>query len=117
MDHNSPEALLVARVQGGDDRAFEELMGRFKRPILNFVYRMTGDATEAEDIALAVFVRAYRALTSSGFQRRNAEFSTWLFQNLSQPTQGLITGKDNESRLRTALWTPESSQHPHTRIM
>jgi tetratricopeptide (TPR) repeat protein len=29
--------------------------------------------------------------------------STWLFQNLSQPTQGLITGKDNESRLRTAL--------------
>ena len=80
MDNDSPEAEWVARVQRGDDRAFEELMGRYKRPVLNFVYRMTGDATEAEDIALAVFVRAYRALTASGFRRRDAEFSTWLFQ-------------------------------------
>jgi tetratricopeptide (TPR) repeat protein len=31
--------------------------------------------------------------------------SQWLFQNLGQPTQDLITGKGNESRLRTALAT------------
>jgi tetratricopeptide (TPR) repeat protein len=29
--------------------------------------------------------------------------SRWLFQNLSKPTQDLITGKDNESQVRTAL--------------
>ena len=29
--------------------------------------------------------------------------SRWLFQNFSQPTRDLITGKDNESRLRPAL--------------
>jgi tetratricopeptide (TPR) repeat protein len=29
--------------------------------------------------------------------------SKWLFQNLGKPTQDLITGKGNESRLRTAL--------------
>jgi tetratricopeptide (TPR) repeat protein len=29
--------------------------------------------------------------------------SKWLFQNLGKPAQDLITGKDNENRLRTAL--------------
>jgi len=29
--------------------------------------------------------------------------SKWLFQNLSKPAQDLITGKDNENQLRTAL--------------
>lgn len=55
-------------------------MQRYKRPVLNFVYRMIGDAAEAEDIALDVFVRAYRALAAAGLQRSHAAFSTWLFQ-------------------------------------
>ena len=71
---------LVERIQDGNDCAFDTLMLHYKRPILNFIYRMIGDATEAEDIALDVFAHAYRALTSSGFQRGTAEFSTWLFQ-------------------------------------
>lgn len=80
MENPATDAALAAQVQAGDNRAFDELMGRHKRPVLNFVFRMIGDATEAEDIALDVFVRAYRALTTGGYRRGNAEFSTWLFQ-------------------------------------
>ena len=55
-------------------------MARYKRPIMNFVYRLIGDATEAEDIAIDIFVKAHRALTGGGYRRGRAEVSTWLFQ-------------------------------------
>lgn len=71
---------LVERVRGGEDGAFDALMERYKRPVLNFVYRMIGDASEAEDVAQDVFVRAYRAMLKPGFRRTTAEFPTWLFQ-------------------------------------
>lgn len=71
---------LVERVKGGDERAFDTLMERYKRPVLNFIYRLIGEAGEAEDIAQEVFVRTYQTIRKSGIRRQQAEFSTWLFQ-------------------------------------
>ena len=55
-------------------------MRRYKYPILDFVYRMTGDAEDARDLAQEVFVRAYRAIRAGKVRRRSGAFSTWLFQ-------------------------------------
>ncbi len=71
---------LVERVKAGDDEAFTVLMGRYRRPVLNFVFRMIGDAVEAEDLAQDVFVRAYRHMRQPAFHQTGAAFSTWLFQ-------------------------------------
>lgn len=79
MFDDDPDRELVECVQSGQDRAFNELMARYKKPILNFVYRMTGDAHAAEDIAQDVFVRCYRNLPKFTF-RPGTKFSTWLFQ-------------------------------------
>jgi RNA polymerase sigma-70 factor (ECF subfamily) len=70
------DGQLARRVCAGDDAAFDELMRRYRKPVLNFVYRMIGDAVEAEDIAQNVFVRAYRNM---GRYRDEMKFSTWLF--------------------------------------
>jgi len=83
MDENGQETAdwaLVERVKAGDDDAFNRLMGRYRRPVLNFVFRMIGDAAEAEDLAQDVFVRAYRNMRKPAFHRTGAAFSTWLFQ-------------------------------------
>jgi RNA polymerase sigma-70 factor (ECF subfamily) len=72
----SSDDALVLRVCGGDDDAFEELMSRYKRSVLNFAYRMLGDAGEAEDVTQETFVRAYRRIRR---YRPSAKFSTWLF--------------------------------------
>ena len=80
MSDETPDWLLVERIKAEDDRAFEALMARYKRPILSFVYRMIGDAVEAEDVAQNVFVRAYRSILKPDFRRTTGEFSTWLFQ-------------------------------------
>ncbi len=76
MQLNGPTDLeLVERLQRGEDAAFDELMGRYKRPVLNFAFRMLGEA-EAEDVAQEVFVRVYQRI---GDYRPRAKFSTWLF--------------------------------------
>ena len=73
------DSELVRRVQAGDDAAFDAFMGRYKRPVLNFVYRMLGDEAEAEDVAQEVFVRVYQRLGAFEVRPEQAKISTWLF--------------------------------------
>ena len=74
--HEQPDSEVVRQIQSGDDAAFEELMRRYKRPVVNFVYRMLGNADDADDVAQEVFVRVYRNFDT---YRTETKFSTWLF--------------------------------------
>ena len=56
-----PDAALMLRVQRGDRNAFEQLVDKYKQPVINLVYRTLGDATEAEDVAQNVFVQVYKS--------------------------------------------------------
>ena len=75
-DQLDPDAALMLRVKQGDAEAFEELVEKYKRPVLNLVYRIIGDPTEAEDVAQNVFVQVFK---SADRYRVSAKFSTWLF--------------------------------------
>jgi RNA polymerase sigma-70 factor (ECF subfamily) len=70
------DAALMIRVKEGDSGAFAELVDRYKQPVMNLVYRMLHDLTEAEDIAQNVFVQVHR---SAHRYEVSAKFSTWLF--------------------------------------
>jgi RNA polymerase sigma-70 factor (ECF subfamily) len=71
-----PDAALMLRVKQGDGGAFAELVEKYKQPVMNVVYRMLRDATEAEDLAQNVFVQVYR---SAHRYHVSSKFSTWLF--------------------------------------
>src|SRR6478752_7485320 len=78
-----PDAALMLRVKRGDRAAFEELVEKYKQPVLNLVYRILQDAAESEDLAQQVFVQVFKAADR---YRVSAKFSTWLFtiaRNLS----------------------------------
>jgi RNA polymerase sigma-70 factor (ECF subfamily) len=70
------DADLMLRVQKGDTSAFEELVDKYKQPVMNLIYRTIRDATEAEDLAQQVFLQVYKAANR---YRVSAKFSTWLF--------------------------------------
>lgn len=55
-----PDIGLMLRFQKGDERAFEELVRKHTRRILNLVYRYLGDAARAEDVSQDIFVKVYR---------------------------------------------------------
>lgn len=74
------DLAFLQRLQAGDEEAFRELLARWQRPILSFVFRLTGDAGAAEDLAQEVFVRVFRRIGEFQPSRGGAQFSTWLFQ-------------------------------------
>jgi RNA polymerase sigma-70 factor (ECF subfamily) len=71
-----PDAALMLRVKRGDMKAFEELVEKYKQPIINMGFRMLRDSDEAEDLAQSVFIRVYQ---SAGRYEVSAKFSTWIF--------------------------------------
>ena len=71
-----PDAALMLRVKQGDREAFEELVEKYKQPVMNLVYRTLPDATEAEDLAQHVFLQVYK---SAHRYEVSAKFTTWLF--------------------------------------
>ncbi|MBX2988730.1 MAG: sigma-70 family RNA polymerase sigma factor [Bdellovibrionaceae bacterium] len=68
---------LVGIVQGGDRRAFSELVKRHQRGLLRLSLRFMKDLSLAEDVVQESFIKAYEKL--AGFEGRSA-FKSWLYQ-------------------------------------
>jgi RNA polymerase sigma-70 factor, ECF subfamily len=71
------EARLVVQALGGSQSAFEQIVGRYQRPVISLIARITGDRTQAEDLAQETFVKAFRNLAAFDTTRR---LSSWLFR-------------------------------------
>ena len=69
------DRTAVALASGGDNEAFRSLVERHSRYVFNVAYRLTGSASDAEDVVQTTFLRAYQQL--SRFEAR-ADFRTWL---------------------------------------
>ena len=66
----------VRRVLAGDVDAFEGIVERWQRPLVNLAYRFCRNESQAEEMAQDAFLRAFRFLHQ---WRQDAAFSTWLF--------------------------------------
>ncbi|MFC1719147.1 RNA polymerase sigma factor [Candidatus Poribacteria bacterium] len=60
----------------GDESAFEQLIQRHRKPILNFVYRFMGNSEAAEDLSQDVFLRLW---ASASTYLPVAKFTTFLY--------------------------------------
>ena len=71
------DAEVMLRVTAGDDSAFDYLVGKYRRPMISFMYRMTHNQAVAEELAQEVFLRVYRS--RQGYAA-SAKFTTWLYR-------------------------------------
>ncbi|MEO6260749.1 MAG: sigma-70 family RNA polymerase sigma factor [Thermoanaerobaculia bacterium] len=71
------DRALVARVLEGDRDRFTELVKRYERRIVNYVYRITHRYEDAHDLAQEIFVKVFMALDRYD---PKYQFSTWLFR-------------------------------------
>ena len=77
--HRLTDAELVGLAQKtGDERAFTQLMARFRKPIYHAVFKRIRVPEDAEDVTLEVFGRAFTKL--SKYDPTKGTFSSWLFQ-------------------------------------
>lgn len=75
MTHPSDEALLIA-YRKGDLEAFEALLGRYRRPVFNFVLRLVKEHGRAEELYQDIWLRVIERCDDF---RGDAKFSTWLY--------------------------------------
>jgi len=68
---------LILNAQKGDMTAFEELVYRYDRHVLNIAKSFRNDDDDAKDIYQEVFIRVFRGLKNFQFK---SEFSTWLYR-------------------------------------
>src|SRR3954468_12587177 len=68
---------LVAAVRRGDDRAFEELYGRYSRRISSYIFGMVKDHARAEDLTQDVFMSALRRMRDTD---RPIAFKPWVYE-------------------------------------
>jgi len=67
----------VVQALAGSQSAFEQIVGRYQRPVVSLIARITGDRALAEDLAQETFVKAFRNLAAFDTTRR---LSSWLFR-------------------------------------
>lgn len=74
------DSQLIREIKDGNVQYYEELMRRYERKILSYIYHMLKSArmeTMAEDLCSETFYKAYRSLHS--FREVEASFKTWLY--------------------------------------
>jgi RNA polymerase sigma-70 factor (ECF subfamily) len=90
---------LVDAAAAGDREAFDELVRRYQRQVLNLVQATMGGGADADDLAQEAFVRAWRGLRRF---RGESTFRTWLY---GLTVNVVRTHYGKRTRFRRRFWT------------
>jgi RNA polymerase sigma-70 factor (ECF subfamily) len=82
MDESQPDSLktdeaLMEMLQGGDATAFDLLVLRYQKPVVNYLYRLTGNWALAEDLAQEAFLTLYN---KGGQFQLHLRFRSWFYK-------------------------------------
>ena len=77
MSLPQPDFGVLRKAQRGDERAFSLIVRAYQVPVFNYVLRLVGDRSLAEDLTQEVFLRVFQGLPKFSLR---SKFTTWLFQ-------------------------------------
>ena len=102
------DAEVMLELKSGNMDAFDILLRKYRKPIINFMYRMVHNQAVAEELAQEVFLRVYRSRET---YRAEARFSTWLYRIATN--LGVNHARDNRHE-RTAQTVQLDEPDPET---
>lgn len=71
------DAEFVIAAQSGSEKAFSQLMNRYKEALYFMILKMVNNKTDAEDLTIEAFGKAFTNIHHYEIQ---FAFSTWLFR-------------------------------------
>jgi len=98
MAETTSDVELMLKVKRGDREAFGLLVHRYRKPLINFIYRFTTNPGESEDLAHEVFIKAFQ---SAPKYEPKAAFSTWLYRIATNVALNYL--RDHKPRLSRSL--------------
>ncbi len=69
--------LIDKATAESDEKAFAELMERYKKPVYHMILKMVRNVDDAEDLTIEAFAKAFKNLHKF---KKDFTFSTWLFR-------------------------------------
>ena len=100
MSLPQPDPALLRSAQRGGEAAFCELVRTYQTPVFNYVLRLVGDRSLAEDLTQEVFLRVYQGLPRFSLRCR---FTTWLFQVTKNRVLDELRASERRPRAVVAL--------------
>ncbi len=76
-DKAKHDLVLVQKAVDGDQKAYAELMGRYRDAIFFMLLKMVNNKSDAEDLTIEAFGKAFKNIAQYS---PNFAFSTWLFK-------------------------------------
>lgn len=70
-------ALVIRARDHGDQKAYAQLMSNHQEPLYYIMLKMTGNATDAEDLTIEAFGKAFKNIKNYS---SDYAFSTWLYK-------------------------------------
>jgi RNA polymerase sigma-70 factor, ECF subfamily len=95
-----PDLGVLRKAQRGDERAFTLIVRTYEQPVFNYVLRLVGDRTLAEDLTQEVFLRVFQGLPKFSLRCR---FTTWLFQVTKNRVLDELRANERRPRLTVML--------------
>src|SRR5215213_503826 len=95
-----PDLGVLRKAQRGDERAFSLILRAYEVPVYNYVLRLVGDRSLAEDLTQEVFLRVYQGLPRFSLRCR---FTTWLFQVTKNRVLDELRANERRPRAFVAL--------------
>lgn len=93
------EDKTLQEAMNGDINAFQRLFAVFQNELKSYLYRLTANRNDAEDITHDTFIRAYDKRTTF---RGESSFKTWVFQIATNHAYNYLN--------RQKRWTPDVSE-------
>lgn len=88
--------LVLLAVENGDQRAYAELMGRYKESVYFMLLKMVNNKDDADDLTIEAFGKAFNRLSQ---YTPNFAFSTWLFKIATNNCIDFIRKKKNNATI------------------
>ena len=114
---------IVRRAQSGSLEDFQQLYDLFSRPIFNFILRLIGSVSEAEDLTQDTFLKVHSQLEKL---RQPSQFRFWIYriarnevyQRLRQAKRtSLASLDDEEAGYHEFLSDDSASPNPERRLL
>ncbi len=98
---------LIDQATAGDEKAFAELMRRYRKPVQHTLMKMVRNADDAEDLMIEAFAKAFKNLPKF---KKDYTFSTWLFRIATNNCIDFIRKKKLDTLSINTAYTDDSGE-------
>jgi len=108
IEQEQSDERLIRTALAGDDGAFAQLVGRYKRKVFGLVSRIARNRDELDDICQEIFIKVYDNL---GKFRGEAPFEHWLTKISVRTCHDALRSRRHERLQVTDSRLPELHDH------